>query len=62
MSYGDFQGIITLVLMVIFIGIVLWAYSSRRKKAFDEAANLVFADEQTEQKQTNNKREPGTHD
>lgn len=62
MSYGDFQGIITLVLMVIFIGIVLWAYSSRRKKAFDEAANLVFADEQTEQKQTTIKREPGKHD
>lgn len=45
MSYGDFQGVITLVLMIIFIGIVVWAYSSKRKKRFDEAANLVFADE-----------------
>ncbi len=59
MSYGDFQGVITLVLMVIFIGIVLWAYSSKRKKAFDEAANLVFADEQNQQEQ---KREPANHD
>ena len=60
MSYGDFQGVITLVLMIIFIGIVLWAYSARRKKSFDEAANLVFADEQT--KKTDIKREPSQHD
>ncbi|GLP96086.1 cbb3-type cytochrome oxidase subunit 3 [Paraferrimonas sedimenticola] len=46
MDYGTFQGILTLVLMITFIGIVLWAYSSRRKKSFDEAANLVFSDEQ----------------
>lgn len=48
MSYGDFQGVITLVLMAIFIGIVIWAYSSKRKKQFDEAANLVFADEESD--------------
>ncbi|MCM2681187.1 cbb3-type cytochrome oxidase subunit 3 [Echinimonas agarilytica] len=60
MSYGDFQGVITLVLMAIFIGIVLWAYSNRRKKAFDEAANLVFADEQD--KQHKHKREPAQHE
>lgn len=60
MSYGDFQGVITLVLMIIFIGIVLWAYSAKRKKSFDEAANLVFADEQDQQPEL--KREPGTHD
>ena len=41
-----FNAIWTLVLFIMFIGIVLWAYSSRRKKEFDEAANLVFADEE----------------
>jgi cytochrome c oxidase cbb3-type subunit 4 len=30
---------------IAFIGLVLWAYSSRRKENFDEAANLPFADE-----------------
>jgi cytochrome c oxidase cbb3-type subunit 4 len=29
---------------VVFIGVVVWAYSKRRKKAFDEAAHLPFAD------------------
>ncbi|UJF18107.1 cbb3-type cytochrome c oxidase subunit 3 [Vibrio sp. SS-MA-C1-2] len=32
-------------LFVCFIGIVFWAYSKRQKSSFDEAANLVFADE-----------------
>lgn len=57
MSYGDFQGVITAVLMAIFIGIVIWAYSGKRKKRFDEAANLVFADEEGRAK--NN--EDGSH-
>ncbi|TKB57448.1 cbb3-type cytochrome oxidase subunit 3 [Ferrimonas aestuarii] len=45
MDYGTFQGIVTLVLMLIFLAIVAWAYSSRQKSRFDEAANLVFDDE-----------------
>lgn len=32
----------TVVVFVVFIGIVLWAYSGRRKKDFDEAARLVL--------------------
>jgi cytochrome c oxidase cbb3-type subunit 4 len=46
MDYGTFQGVYTLILMAIFIGIIAWAYSKRQKRSFDEAANLVFADEQ----------------
>jgi cytochrome c oxidase cbb3-type subunit 4 len=36
----------TVVLFISFIGIILWAYSKRRKSDFSEAANLVFADEE----------------
>ena len=35
----------TVVLFVVFIGIVVWAYSSRRKKDFDEAARLALDDD-----------------
>lgn len=35
----------TAVLFVIFIGIAVWAWSSRQKKAFDEAANIPFKEE-----------------
>ena len=45
MDYGIIQGIITIVVMFTFLGIFAWAYSSRRKDQFDEAANLVFEDE-----------------
>ncbi len=49
MDYGTFQGIYTAIFMAIIIGIFAWAYSRKRKSAFDEAANLVFADEQPAQ-------------
>ena len=45
MDINDFRAWHTVVLMLTFIGIIVWAYSKRRKKSFDEAANLPFADE-----------------
>jgi cytochrome c oxidase cbb3-type subunit 4 len=33
------------VVFIAFISVVLWAYSSKRKSNFDEAANLPFADD-----------------
>jgi cytochrome c oxidase cbb3-type subunit 4 len=45
MDSGTFQGIITGVLILAFLGITAWAYSKRRKPDFDEAANLPFADD-----------------
>ena len=45
MDYGTYQGVYTLILMAIMISIIVWAYSKRQKSAFNEAANLVFADE-----------------
>ena len=35
----------TVLVFVIFIGIVIWAWSSRQKKSFEEAANLPFAED-----------------
>ncbi|KDM91444.1 CcoQ/FixQ family Cbb3-type cytochrome c oxidase assembly chaperone [Photobacterium galatheae] len=46
MDIGTIHSIWTVILFASFIGIVLWAYSKRRKSQFDEAANLVFADEE----------------
>jgi cytochrome c oxidase cbb3-type subunit 4 len=36
---------ITLVSFIVFIGIVLWAWSKRNKAAFAEAADLPFTDD-----------------
>ena len=46
MDIGLIRGLGTLVVFIAFIGVVLWAYNSKRRKSFDEAANLPFADEQ----------------
>ncbi len=45
MSFTFFQSIWTIVIMVTFLGIVVWAYSSKRKADFDEAAQLPFDDD-----------------
>ncbi|WP_136486467.1 cbb3-type cytochrome oxidase subunit 3 [Vibrio sp. H11] len=46
MDIGTIHSIWTIVLFVCFIGVVWWAYGKKRKARFDEAANLIFADEQ----------------
>ena len=43
MDINDLRSIITVVSVIMFVGIVMWAYSGRRKQAYDEAANLPFA-------------------
>ena len=39
------ESIWTSVVMVVCVGIVLWAWSGKRAKAFDEAANLPFTED-----------------
>ena len=42
-TYSTFSSIFTVLSFVVFLGIVLWAWSSRRKPAFDAAAIEPFA-------------------
>jgi len=39
------RGISTLLVMLAFLGVCGWAYSSKRKKTFDQAADIPFADD-----------------
>lgn len=41
--YSVLGSVFTVLSFFVFIGIVLWAYSSRRKQGFDEAARDPFA-------------------
>lgn len=45
MDINDLRGLSTAFLLVTFIALIFWAYSGKRKKTFDDAANLPFADE-----------------
>lgn len=57
MDQGVIGSIFTVIVFVAFIGIVLWAFSSRNKAKFEEAANLVFADEDDNKNEKDNKQE-----
>ena len=45
MDIGMIRGLGTVVVMVAFVGLALWVFSSRRKSEFDEATMLPFADD-----------------
>ncbi|MCU1722983.1 MULTISPECIES: cbb3-type cytochrome oxidase subunit 3 [Pseudomonas] len=45
MDIGMIRGLGTVVVMVAFVGLALWVFSSRRKSEFDEATLLPFADD-----------------
>ncbi len=45
MDYPLIQAVWTIVVMVLFVGIVFWAYSSKRRQRFDEAAQIPFMEE-----------------
>jgi len=55
MDIGTIHSIWTITLFVCFIGVVWWAFGKKRKSRFDEAANLIFADEQKETPSNKNK-------
>ncbi len=40
MEIPTVRGLLTLVLMLAFVGVVIWAWSSKRKKDFEEASRL----------------------
>ncbi|MEZ5539939.1 MAG: cbb3-type cytochrome c oxidase subunit 3 [Pseudomonadales bacterium] len=45
MDLNTVRGLITLALLILFIWLIAWAYSKKRKQTFTDAANLPFADE-----------------
>jgi cytochrome c oxidase cbb3-type subunit 4 len=45
MSAGTWSGIVTGILIVLFVGVWIWAYSKRRKPSFDAAARMPLDDE-----------------
>ena len=47
MDINDLRSIVTVLSMLAFIGIVVWALLRRNKARFDEAAMLPFAEDNT---------------
>lgn len=51
MDINDLRSLSTVLVLVAFLGICWWAFSPRRKKRFDDAAQLPFADEMDSEEQ-----------
>ena len=45
MDVNMFRSILAVVALLVFLGIVLWAYSGKSKKYFEQAALSVLNDE-----------------
>ena len=45
MDINDFRGLITAVTFIAFVGVWIWAWSSRRKADFDASAALPLEED-----------------
>lgn len=52
MDYGTLQGIWTIIVMIVFLGIVIWAWSGKRKQEFKDASNIPFKEEDNDGSKT----------
>lgn len=46
MDFVTLSSIMTVVAFATFVGIVLWAYSGKARRSFDEAARLPFDEDE----------------
>ena len=44
MNHGTVSGIATLLSLLAFLGVALWAYSARKRADFDAAARIPLED------------------
>lgn len=45
MEFATFYGIFLICMLCSFVGMVIWTFYPKRKNNYEEAANLVFADD-----------------
>lgn len=51
MDSGTISGIVTIIFVLVFIGIVWWAFSKSNQQRFEEAGNLPFSEDDMPAKQ-----------
>lgn len=45
MDINDLRSVVTVISLLTFVGILLWAWSKRNQADFEEAAQLPFTDD-----------------
>jgi len=46
MEYGTLRGLVALLILALFVIIVVWSYSKKRKSSFDDVANSIFEEDE----------------
>ena len=46
MHMGDLRGLITVVLLILFVGLWVWTWSRKHQTTFDEAARLPLEEDE----------------
>ena len=46
MNWEIIMGVVTGVMLVAYLGVVVWAYRKERREAFEEASHYPFFDEE----------------
>jgi cytochrome c oxidase cbb3-type subunit 4 len=49
----------TVIVFIVFIAIVFWAWNSKRKDSFDEAARIPFTEEETPSRSVSKETDDG---
>ncbi len=57
MDIGTLRGLLTAALLVLFLGIVFWAWSRRRRGDFERAARLPLEEDAAPPQAENGRRE-----
>ena len=57
MDINLIRGILTVVLLVLFIGLCIWVFSKKRKKQYEDAAKMALDSHHSEKKQEVNRNE-----
>ncbi|TMM46418.1 cbb3-type cytochrome oxidase subunit 3 [Colwellia ponticola] len=55
MDYGTLRGLFALLILALFIIIVVWSYSKKRKSSFDKIANSIFEEKDVKKDNQQNK-------
>ena len=45
MDINTIRGVLTIVLMIAFLGLVVWAWSSKRKETFDKLSQMPLEED-----------------
>ena len=45
MDVNDLRSLSTLFMFLVFVGIIAWSYAGKRRRDFDDAAQLPFLDD-----------------